>query len=192
MSKKRITDFFRKSGGGADQASSVVDAQSESTDISTPKTHENEPIDSDIGPGPSKKKKLSNFQNSWKKDWPWLDTNEKGEMLCKYCIENKVSNSFTTGCTNFRTSTLARHVTTTDHKLSVVARSQGKSLEKTVKNVISQQEAAVTSAVDTVYWLAKENIATDKYPSLLELLEKEGSVRVQQRKKFKCRWKCIL
>lgn len=37
MSKKRKTDFFRKSGGNADQALSNVDAQSESTDTSTPK-----------------------------------------------------------------------------------------------------------------------------------------------------------
>ncbi|KAJ8311704.1 hypothetical protein KUTeg_011059 [Tegillarca granosa] len=37
------------------------------------------------------------------------------------------------------------------------------------------QEQAVKIALDTVYWLGKENIPTEKYPSLLELLNKHCS-----------------
>lgn len=120
------------------------------------------------------KAKPSVFQTKWLSEWPWLAQNDKGAMVCKFCIDNRMSNAFTTGCENYRTSTLYRHAETTHHKLSVVAKSQSKRLEQTVCNAISQQERAITAAIDTVYWLAKENIATEKYPSLLELLEKEG------------------
>ena len=115
MSKKRITDFFTKPASAKEVG---VDSQS-----ITPESETNEKQNSESEPSSSKKLKLSHFQSSWKNDWPWLTQNEKGEMLCSFCIENKLSNTFTTGYTNFRTSTLARHVDTAYHKRSVIARS---------------------------------------------------------------------
>jgi hypothetical protein len=147
--------FFGKTCAEKESSTVTNDAQSDCTIVPSLKSNENETADE---PSPSKKFKPSTFQNSWKKDRPWLDVNEKREMICNYCIDNKMTNTFTTGCTYFRTSTLTRHVATTDHKLSVFAKTESKSLEKTVQNVVSQQEGAVKSAIDTVYWLAKEKL----------------------------------
>ena len=56
-----------------------------------------------------------------------------------------------------------------DHRAALMGQASCKSLEKTVATVISKKEESILSAINAVYWLAKENIATNKYPSLLEL-----------------------
>lgn len=52
-------------------------------------------------------------------------------------------------------------------------------MEESVNSIISKQESAVCSAIKTIFWLAKENIATEKNPSLLQLLEKLGCEEVK-------------
>ena len=45
---------------------------------------------------------------------------------CTLCQENGKTNSFTAGNSNFRTSTLERHVVHSDHQASVLAKSHSK------------------------------------------------------------------
>ena len=52
-----------------------------------------------------KKSKSSNFQTKRLREWPWL-AYENGRMKCTYCIENKMSNTYADGTSNFRTCTL--------------------------------------------------------------------------------------
>ena len=48
------------------------------------------------------------------------------------------------------------------------------SFQEVVMNSVSSQEQAVVSGMRTVYWLAKEHIATEKYDSLMNLLKLQG------------------
>ena len=62
------------------------------------------------------------FQEKWRAKWAWLVKNDDGiGMTCDICSKCDKSNSFTTGCTNFRTSTIERHVITHDHQEAVKA-----------------------------------------------------------------------
>ena len=148
--KRRITDFFSKSGSSASK-----DSDSSAACNSPEVTAADQNPKADVS-DPPKVKKPCVFQSSWLKEWPWLDRNEKGEMLCKFCINSNMKTPFTTGCSNFRTSTLSRHAECKEHKQAVIVNSQSQNLEKAAMNVLTKQEAAVTSAIDTVYWLAKE------------------------------------
>ena len=56
------------------------------------------------------------FMESWKTTRPWLQVDSKNKMYCYWCVTSKKSNAFTIGCTNFRTSTLDRHVALPSHK----------------------------------------------------------------------------
>ena len=59
-----------------------------------------------------------NFHNSWLEKWPWLQLRNK-LMYCKTCEKHKKMNALTTGCSNFRTSTLERHTVSSDHQISL-------------------------------------------------------------------------
>lgn len=84
------------------------------------------------GPSRSKKTKVKKtFQTSWLAKWPWLRKDEKG-MKCKVCLDHKKANTFTgsSGCDNYRTSTLKRHVESSDHKDSLRAEALQKDFDK--------------------------------------------------------------
>ena len=48
------------------------------------------------------------------------------------------------------------------------------SFQEAVMNSVSSQEQAVVSGMRTVYWLAEEHIATEKYKSLMNILKMQG------------------
>ena len=162
MSKRKISDYF-----------SVPKKRShEEIEENVSLVSHSDPIAETTTDLPSTSK-VHTFQQSWLNVWPWLNKGEKG-MTCDFCIAHGMSNTFTSGCINYRTSTLSRHAASTDHKTAIVARTSSQALKKTVEIAISKKEGAVISAIETVYWLSKVNIATLKYPSLLEFLEKQG------------------
>ncbi|XP_077988181.1 zinc finger protein 862-like [Glandiceps talaboti] len=78
------------------------------------------------------------------------------------------------GCTNFRRSTLDRHITNSDHRNSVDEIVMRKTFNTTVSRALSDADKAIISAMQSVYWLAKEDIATLKYESLLKFLKFQG------------------
>ena len=90
------------------------------------------------------------------------------------------TNAFTVGCSNFRRSTLERHDAHSDHQASIVAKSMEGSVARAVAAALTGKERAVHAAMKAVYWLCKEGIATQKYSSLLSLLELLNTPYVQE------------
>ena len=79
----------------------------------------------------NKKKCDHTFQKRWLTTWPWIETSS-GSMKCTLCMKHRKDNVFTQapGCTNFRTTTLERHVKSVDHVKSVRAESLSKDYQK--------------------------------------------------------------
>ena len=67
---------------------------------------------------------------SWKTKYVWLKYDKActycNVMQCTYCNFCAKTNSFTAGNSNFRMSTLERHVVHSDHQASVLAKSHSK------------------------------------------------------------------
>ena len=172
MSKRKISDFFTSS---ASSTSQTADEQAEEASLVR-----DDSVGSDEAiAGSSSVSKQHVFQQSWLKDWPWLQKNDKGAMICWYCLKHGIKNTFTTGNTNFCISTLSRHADSKDHKSALLAQSSSKAFKKSVEKTIFKKEEAIVSAIETVYWLAKENIATVKYASLLDFSDKQGCEAVK-------------
>ena len=128
------------------------------------------------GAGPSRKrpKRSRIFKKRWVKEYDWLKYENNG-MFCKHCQEARKKGPFsgTTGCTNYRTSTLTRHARSKEHRDAVRERVMRKEMASATQRAISQNEMAVISAFRVVYWLAKEevHVASSKFPSLITLLK---------------------
>ena len=95
-------------------------------------------------------------------------------MFCSCCQQSGKSNPFTSGCINYGTSTLVRHIESQDHRNALQEIEMAESFQEAVINSVSSQEQAVESGMRTVYWLAKEHTATEKYNSLMNLLKLQG------------------
>jgi len=59
---------------------------------------------------PKAKAARRNFQSTWLEKFKWLRYDNTKSMLCSICIGSSKANPFTSGCINFRTSTLTCHV----------------------------------------------------------------------------------
>ncbi len=117
-----------------------------------------------------KKKFAHRFQRSWIEKFNWLRY-EGGKMFCDVCQQAKKENSLTVGSDNFRTSTLVRHLCSTDHKQAVRDSLLRRDFSVAADNLISQKEEAIGCAMSCVYWLAKEGLPIAKYPSLIKFMK---------------------
>ena len=61
------------------------------------------------------------FNIRWLNDYSWLKHDSEKGMLCELCIRFGKHSSFTTGCTNFRTSSLTRHAESSEHRNALLA-----------------------------------------------------------------------
>ena len=87
-----------------------------SDETETSNTSASEPATEPGQEPPAKKQKFEHsFQEKWLEKWPFLRKTEKG-MFCQTCINQKKKNTLTEGCTNYRTSTIDRHLVTQDHQ----------------------------------------------------------------------------
>jgi hypothetical protein len=129
--------------------------------------------------------KYSTFNKKWQDSYPWLmlvpvvdvcSTNGQGEcpgctnccvMSCSVCLRKKASNSFTdgggTGVFTERALQLHQHTCHT-------AEAKAQSLITMFQRGMEDQKTRITALMHEVYWLAKESIATRKFPSLVEHL----------------------
>ena len=123
---------------------------------------------------PNAKAARRNFQSTWLEKYKWLRCDNTKGMLCSICIESSKANPFTCGCTNYRTSTLSRHIESQDHQNALKEVQMASNFQRAVVNSVTFQEKAVVSALRTVYLLSKEYIATEKYRSLLNFLKLQG------------------
>ena len=111
----------------------------------------------DSGPGPSKKQKASRkFPQAWKTKFPsWL----------RY---------------NFRLKTLETHVRSNEHKAALAAEAPGQQvLPATLTAAQHRRNGSIIAALRTVYWIVTEEIANQKYASLLQFQRLQGCVDVQ-------------
>ena len=90
-------------------------------------------------------------------------------MYCKSCNESRKVNPFTScvECTNFRTYVLTRHVSSRDHKCAIQDVVISKEFSIATERVLSENEEIIMCALKAVYWLAKKEIPSSKFPSLL-------------------------
>lgn len=107
-------------------------------------------------------------------DHTWLHY-EKEVVFCYFCQKSK-TNSFASakGCTNFRTSTLHRHKDCKEYEDAVNEEAMRDTFNNTQHHVFRAQSQVILTAMRAVYWLAKEDVATVKYNSLLNLLDEVG------------------
>ena len=166
---KRITAFFRK---GDTKHPRIEEAADSSPSGSSDSSGQSECPKTDVGG--EKRPESRHFQAKWLQEHPWLQY-EQNAMFCKVCQKTGKKNAFSAekGCTNFRTSTLTRHISGQDHKNAVEEDAMRGNMKRSVERAFSEQDRAIIAAFRAVYWLAKENIATMKYASLLKLLHAE-------------------
>ena len=132
----------------------------------------------DIVEPPSKKKSKRSFCKSWLDKFVWLRYDDVEEaMFCYYCKEAKKTNSYTSGCKNFRVTDVQKHAQSRDHRLAAEAyamKKSGVTVTAAFTKIIDLREEAILAAMMNVYWLAKEDIASIKYNSLNELVKMQG------------------
>ena len=156
-----------------------------STSIMEVGEEEGASVDSDTDsesdqPSAKKKKDSHEFQSSWLDKHDWLRyVGEK--MFCTLCIQQKKDCSLTRGSTNYRTSTLTRHIKHKQHQqtlLEIVQRTEyeksSKSAHKQMSTLYKDKFDALHKVLRNVYWLAKENMPMFKYPSMYKLLKLQG------------------
>ena len=93
------------------------------------------------------------FNTWWLNDYSWLKRNSEKRMLCELCIRFGKQSSFTTGCTNFKTSSLTRHAESTDLRNALLASNTQTDLKQAIARALTHQEEAITIAQKTAYWL---------------------------------------
>ena len=71
--------------------------------------------------------------------YAWLKY-EYGEMYCSVCKAFKKKNTLMSGSTNFRTSTLVRHIQSRDHRESVIVRQSAQRMEMMIKKSFSKED----------------------------------------------------
>lgn len=154
-----------------------------------PKTQVEPPPNTDNSPQPSNELKTApetstnsdkkrGFQRIWltnERFKSWLSYDEKeNQMKCTLCLSTGKLNPFVSGCSNFRTSTLDRHMASADHVNSLTDKKEQSRMKAAVNSLYDKKKNSVICAMRTVYWLCKEQIATVKYSSLLDLLKLQG------------------
>ena len=127
--------------------------------------------DRDAQPSTSKQNEQAtwHFQVGWLYSYPWLSY-ENGLMHCKQCRELKFTNTMAQGTNNFRTNTLTRHVSGSDHQWAVAAPNEQKRMSVAAEKALSKEEEAVQVAMKAVFWLCQESLPLHKYQSLLSFL----------------------
>ena len=79
---------------------------------------------------------------------------------------------------------LERHATYNDHQATIVAKSMERTMTRAVVAALAGKERAVDAAMKAVYWLCKEGVTTQKYSSLLLLLEPYNTLVLPPLKKW--------
>lgn len=125
---------------------------------------------------PVQKRKKDLFQHKWLKKHHWLRYDEENDlMFCDPCSKLKFMNSFVTGTRCFKTTTLDRHLVSSDHKAALGNNSARTQFAQATANVDSKEEAAITTIMRVIYWMAKECVPLSKYQSLIQLLKLLGT-----------------
>lgn len=86
-------------------------------------------------------------------------------MFCSLCVSASKSNVFVTGCSNFRTSNLERHVLHGDHKASVIT----KPMEDKVSNLEKSLCSRKKKKESFLRWKLSPGSVKKAFPLVLQL-----------------------
>ena len=101
----------------------------------------------------------------------WSTLVDNNRLQCRYCIDAGKRNTFTTGCSQFKKAALKRHATTSDHRASMVANAAGRrDMQIAVTIAYKSHKRAVIAALQTVYFMAKNNLPNDIFSDLKQFL----------------------
>ncbi len=73
-----------------------------------------------------------------------------------------------------KTSTLDRHADLPDHKQATKDLKMQETMKRTTMNALAQKTDSLMNAMTIVYYLAKQNIPSLKYESMLDLFDFRG------------------
>ena len=96
-----------------------------------------------------------------------------GKCIGKHVLKQE-KNTFTTGCTTYKTSSMISHEATADHKISVAAPKLNNNRTAAINNAKCEQDEAIIKTLKLVNWLACENVPLSKFESLMNLLKELG------------------
>lgn len=102
-----------------------------------------ETLDRDGKTGAPKRK----FNSNWTKIWLYLKDNK---MYCKECLKGGKTNSFTEGCITFRTSSINRHESTSDHTTCVQSVNLKADMQKAIKRVNEGEDQFIYKLLKSV------------------------------------------
>lgn len=121
-----------------------------------------------------KKAKIDrNFNKDWLTKHSWLEFKD-GRMFCGPCTKQKKVNVFTEGCTNFRTTTLDRHLASGDHRQAIKDMVASTTMHKMMKKQLDSNDNALIHAMRTIYFMNKNYIAMHKYGDFVDFLLLQG------------------
>ena len=128
-------------------------------------------VDSDHPPATKKRRneEKRRFLPAWKTEYPWV-YRENNKLFCRYCVESKKHNAFTSGCPQFKKDALKKHVGTVDHRAAVEAKTGRKDMQVAVATAHKRQERSVIAALQLVYFMAKKHLPSDSFSDLKHLL----------------------
>ena len=139
-------------------------------------------------PQKQSKSRKTGIDPKWQTEFPLLLITTEGDgMLCKHCKKyamrpkNGTDVWIGTPCTTLTKDSLQKHARTKMHEeaaqraTSAILASSGRGIESSIAQQASLEKKALIGAFQTMYWLAKEEIAhTTHYASLLELAKSLG------------------
>ena len=101
---------------------------------------------------------------------------KRTKMFCYFCQKSKTNPfALAEGCTDFRPSTFQRQKDCKEHEDAINEEAMKDTFRSTQHCAFREQSRAILTAMRAVYWLAKEDIATVKYDSLLNFWMKLAS-----------------
>ena len=119
----------------------------------------------------------------WERIYSWLEYDDKVQLMtCRICKSKGRKNVFTTGSSNFKTSTLEDHQKTKDHQTAMIAPMLEKHMEKAQNKAQSDAEKGVLVALEAAYFLASENIALVKFKALIQFLRRVKAANINHLK----------
>ena len=151
MSKRKISSYFQR------ETDKIIDETEEKTEN---EFHEEE-NDARL---PNSKPR--NFQTKWLNEHKWLRY-ENNTTFCHFCrlANKKIPFGGEKGCTNFKSTTLSRHVNSREHQDAMTEARLHETFTEAREKAVSEQAQGIITAMKGVYWLAKEEVATHKYSS---------------------------
>ena len=128
-------------------------------------------------------KRVRLFQESWKKNFPWL-LHENGEMKCAVCLEfpqiSDPANPFVLGCTTMRRTTVASHSNNARHRRCLEAaqakrRPGAAPMNRLMDKIPEHVEEKLRKLFRTAYYIGSEGRPFTEFSSLIALQNLNGA-----------------